>query len=133
MAVPVLAAAALGVREVLRLRQENSVLEARLLQAARQAEADRGRIAAIQSATDRLVQDKLRVSAMAADAQGAAEERLQKIIAFLKSEASASEQALNDVRNGRLPAKAPASADRVPELLREIGRLNAEIERLRQK
>ncbi len=131
MAVPVLAAAALGVREVLHLREENRVLEARLLQAERQLEAERGRIAAIQAATDRLVQEKLRVSAMAADAQGAAEDRLQKIIAFLKSEASASEQALNDARNGRLPIKAPPTTDRVPELLKEIGRLNAEIERLK--
>jgi hypothetical protein len=129
-ALPVLALLALGAREILRLRQQVREIEAHRIAADRRAEAAGEVLASQLRRADEELAARLRDAADAAESQGAAEERLTRVIEFLKSEVSTAESTIRGLQD-RPGGKAPAGADRVRQLLAEIGRLNTELEEVR--
>lgn len=135
-AVPVLAVAGLGAREVIRLRASNHESEARRLAAERALVRAEERLAAGHRQDDQTLAVRLRAAADAAETQGAAEERLTRVVEFLKQEMATAETTIEALRRADGPPAAGPSAPisdgaGTAELLREISRLNAEIEALR--
>jgi chromosome segregation ATPase len=130
LAVPLLAFAALGAREVLRLREETRRLEAARADAEQRATVAEQRLASQLRRVDEAFAARLRNAADAAESQGAAEERLTQVIEFLKSEVSTAESTIRGLQ-GRPGTGAATGADRTSQLLSEISRLNGEIEDLR--
>jgi hypothetical protein len=128
LAVPVVAVAAIGVREFLALKETSRDLETQRLEAVGARDAAEKKLAEMQRVAQRALDARLREAAQAAESQGAAEERLRHLIDFLKQEVASSEAASKDVpaRNGNVPAH------RLAQLLDEISRLNSEIEALRE-
>ena len=133
-AVPVLGVAGLGVREVLRLRGELDASEAGRLAAERALARAEERLAAVHRVDDQALAARLRAAADAAEAQGAADERLTRVVDFLKQEVATAEstiEALKQGAGGEAGRSAGPSEKSTAELVREISRLNAEIEALR--
>jgi hypothetical protein len=136
-AVPVLAVAGLGAREVIRLRAANHELEARRLAAERALARVEEQLAARNRLDDQSLATRLRAAAEAAETQGAAEERLTRVVEFLKQEVATAETTIEALRRGETgsasggPGTASGADSTTASLLREIGRLNAEIEALR--
>jgi hypothetical protein len=135
-AVPVVAVAGLGAREVIRLRALNHESEARRLTAERALARAEERLAAVHRVDDQTLAARLRAAADAAETQGAAEERLTRVVEFLKQEVATAETTIEALRRGGAPpeagpAAAPTDAAGTAALLREISRLNGEIEALR--
>ncbi len=130
LAVPVLAGAALAAREVLQLRQKVEELETARLEALRQRDAAVEKLAAFQRNSDRALADRLRAAADAADSEGEAQQRLAHVIDFLKKEISTAEATIDGLKKSPT-APAAGAPPRTAELLREITRLNQEIEGLR--
>jgi chromosome segregation ATPase len=128
-ALPVMAVMALGAREMLRLREDSRRVDARRLEAERRAETAEQMLASQLRRSDEALADRLRGAADAAESQGAAEERLTQVIDFLKSEVSSAETTIRGLQQEPGTRPAPA-ADRVSQLLKEISRLNSEIEAL---
>jgi hypothetical protein len=134
-ALPVLAVAGLGAREVLRLRGSLHESEARRLAAERALARVEEQLAAVHRQDDQSLAARLRAAADAAEAQGAAEERLTRVVDFLKQEVATAESTIEALRRGG-GAPSPEGGTAPPgataaELVREISRLNAEIESLR--
>ena len=129
-ALPVLAVVALGAREVLRLRDETRQLDARRLEADRRAETAEQKLASHLHRNDESLAGRLRGAADALESQGAAEERLTRVIDFLKTEVSTAETTIRGLQGERGAPTAPA-VDRLSQLLKEISRLNTELEALR--
>jgi hypothetical protein len=129
-AIPVLAVVALGAREVLSLRDDTRQLEARRLEAERRAETAEHKLYSQLHSSDEALAARLRSAADAAESQGAAEERLTRVIDFLKKEVSAAETTIRGLQ-GQPGTSVIPSVDRVGQLLNEISRLNAELETLR--
>jgi hypothetical protein len=138
-AVPVLAVAGLGAREVIRLRAANHELEAQRLAAERALARVEEQLAARNRMDDQSLATRLRAAAEAAETQGAAEERLTRVVEFLKQEVSTAETTIEALRRGEkapgtsAPATASGADATTASLLREIARLNAEIEALRSR
>lgn len=133
-AVPVLGVAGLGASEVMRLRAANHESEARRLAAERALARAEDRLAAVHRLDDQALATRLRAAADAAEEQGAAEERLNRVVEFLKNEVNTAESTILELRGapGSPPAQAPGAAGGgTAALVREISRLNAEIESLR--
>ena len=136
-AVPVLAVAGLGAREVIRLRAVNHELEARRLAAERALARVEEQLAARNRLDDQSLATRLRAAAEAAETQGAAEERLTRVVEFLKQEVATAETTIEALRRGETvsaaggPGTASGADSTTASLLREIARLNAEIEALR--
>jgi hypothetical protein len=135
-AVPVLAVAGLGAREVMRLRAANHESEARRLASERALARAEERLAAVYRLDDQALAARLRAAADAAETQGAAEERLTRVVEFLKNEVTTAETTIESLRRapsaGGSGEVGPNAADEgTAALVREISRLNAEIESLR--
>lgn len=136
-AVPVLVVAGLGAAEVIRLRAVNQESEARRLAAERALARAEAQLAARHRLDDRDLAGRLRAAADAAEAQGEADDRLTRVVDFLKQEVATAESTIEALRRGSAGSPAPGVA--VPaggsatttDLIREISRLNAEIEALR--
>lgn len=134
-AVPVLAVAGLGAREVIRLRGALHEADARRLAAERALARAEERLAIVHRQDDQSLAARLRAAADAAEAQGATEERLTRVVDFLKQEVATAESTIEALRRGegepgREGGGAPPGAT-TAELVREISRLNAEIESLK--
>jgi hypothetical protein len=128
--------AGLGGRELVRLRTANQELDARRLNAERALARAEERLSAGHRRDDQSLAARLRAAADAAETQGAAEERLTRVVEFLKQEVSTAETTIEALRRGGGSPAADESAPRseaqsTAELLREISRLNGEIEALR--
>jgi len=135
-AVPVLGVAGLGVREVLRLREALDESEARRLAAERALARADERLAAVHRVDDQALAGRLRAAADAAEAQGAADERLTRVVDFLKQEVATAESTIEALKQGGAGEAGSfqgASGKTTAELIREISRLNAEIEALRSQ
>lgn len=137
--LPILAAAALGAREILLLRAENARLEAAMQTEVRARLAAEEKIAGAQRQLDSALAARFQATQDITSAQGATEERLNQVIDFLKKEVQSAEAAIQALRgqaSGPSPtpdaASAPARQAETTGLLSEISRLNAEIEALRQ-
>lgn len=135
-AVPVLAVAGLGAREVIRLRASLHESEAQRLAAERALVRAEERLATVHRQDDLTLAARLRGAADAAEAQGAAEERLTRVVEFLKQEVTTAESTIEALRRGEGVPTPEAGATVPPgastaDLIREISRLNAEIETLR--
>jgi hypothetical protein len=135
-AVPVLAVAGLGAREVVRLRGALHESEARRLAAERALARAEEQLATVHRQDDLALAARLRGAADAAEAQGATEERLTRVVEFLKQEVTTAESTIEALRRGE-GAVGPEAGGTAPpgatttDLIREISRLNAEIETLR--
>lgn len=133
-AIPVLVVAGLGVAEVVRLRSSVHEAEARRLAAERALARVEAQLAARFEEDDRALAARLMAAADAAEAQGAAEDRLSRVIDFLKQEVATAESTIKALRQGQTgvtPNATGAAGDGHAELVKEISRLNAEIEALR--
>ena len=116
-AVPVMLVAGLGAREVVRLRTANQELEARRLQAERALARAEERLSAGHRRDDQSLAARLRAAADAAENQGAAEERLSRVVEFLKQEVSTAESTIEALRRGggtRWRRTPPREASRNP-------------------
>lgn len=129
-AMPVLAVVALGAREVLRLRDDTRQLEVRRLEAEHKAETAERALASPLRHSDEALAARLPAAADAAESQGAAEERLTRVIDFLKKEVSTADRTIRSLQ-GQPGAMTTPAVDRVSQLLKEISRLNTELETLR--
>lgn len=138
-AVPVLVVAGLGAAEVIRLRTAHQESEARRLAAERALARAEAQLASRHRLDDRDLAGRLRAAADAAEAQGAADERLTRVVDFLKQEVATAESTIESLRRGGGAPPAPGAAvaaedattTTTAELLREVSRLNAEIDALR--
>jgi len=132
LALPVVALAGLGVREIVILRHRARALEAGRLEAIVARESAEKRLAEMQAYASTAIEERMREAAQAAESHGAAEERLTHLVDFLKKEVASSEAAINELknRNGHPPNSPP---QRSAQLLKEISRLNTEIEKLREE
>lgn len=138
--LPILAAAALGAREILLLRAENDRLEAAMKTEIRARLAAEEKISAAHRQMDHALAARFQATQDITSAQGATEERLNQVIDFLKKEVQSAEAAIQALRGqATSPSPAPDAVSAPPrqaettELLSEISRLNAEIEALRQR
>ena len=132
LALPVLAAAGLGIREVLTLRHENRQLEAQRLEAVGAAERTEDQLEAVHRLADQTRSARMRAVADASESQGLADEKLTRVIDFLKNEVSTAETTIRGLKGQRSHTTAAEPSERVAALLREVSRLNAEIETLRE-
>ena len=85
----------------------------------------------VQRLGDDALAGRLRRAADAAESQGAADERLTRVIDFLKHEVTTVESTIRDLQSQPAPRPTPP-ADRMSQLLREISRLNSDLETLRE-
>ena len=132
LALPVVALAGLGVREILVLRHKARELEAARLEALTASESAEKRLAEIETHSAAAIEARLREASQASESHGAAEERLTHLVNFLKNEVASSEAALSDLKI-RAGQKGTAPPQRLAQLLKEISRLNMEIEKLREE
>lgn len=133
-AIPVLGVAGLAVAEIVRLRGAVHEADARRLAAERALSRVEAQLAARYQDDDRAWAARLKAAADAAEAQGMAEDRLSRVIDFLKQEVATAESTIEALRQGGTGTspKATGTVDEGhAELVREISRLNAEIEALR--
>lgn len=135
-AIPVLAVAALGAREVIRLRASFHESEAQRLAAERALARAEEQLATALRQDDLAWEVRRRAVADAAEAQGATEERLNRVVEFLKQEVTSAESTIEALRRGEgVPqpevGRGSPPASTTADLIREISRLNAEIEILR--
>ncbi|MFN0130014.1 MAG: hypothetical protein ACKV19_25395 [Verrucomicrobiales bacterium] len=133
-AIPVLVVAGLAVAEIVRLRGSVHEAEARRLAAERALARVEAQLAARFQEDDRALTARLKAAADAAETQGVAEDRLSRVIDFLKQEVATAESTIKALRQGATGSSPNATGtdnDGHEELVREISRLNAEIEALR--
>lgn len=134
-AIPVLGVAALGATEIIRLRGSLHEAEAKRLSAERALARTEARLADRYRDDDHALASRLRAAADAAETQGAAEDRLSRVIDFLKDEVTAAESTIEALRrhNGNQETGTAGATPNAStaELVKEISRLNAEIEALR--
>jgi len=134
-AVPVVAVAGLGVHEVIRLHGALHEAEARQLTAERALARLEERVAD-GSRNDHVLTARWRAAAEAAGTQGDqgdTDDRLTHVVEFLKQEVAAAETTIEALRRGQngQATSPPGPQATTAELVREISRLNAEIESLR--
>jgi hypothetical protein len=135
-ALPVMAVAGLGAHEVIRLQVALDQSEARWRTAERARIHAEAQWAVVLRQNEEAVEARRRAEAEAAAAHRATEERLTRVVEFLKAEVTTAESTIEALRQGAGGAGAEAGGARSPgasgtALLREISRLNAEIEALR--